>query len=102
MKKPKTVEIPNNEIKPSFIKDYIDEIVNGENVLHIIWEKDRQSRLLQKDTAHCAGIFFNPENTEILYKSHFAKRGYEVIIFISICFLLLPSYADANGYIANA
>ena len=41
MKKPKTVEIPDNEIKPSFIKDYIDEIVNGENVLHIIWEKDR-------------------------------------------------------------
>ena len=34
-------EIPNNEIKPSFIKDYIDEIVTGENVLHIIWEKDR-------------------------------------------------------------
>lgn len=34
-------EIPNNEIKPSFIKDYIDEIITGENVLHIIWEKDR-------------------------------------------------------------
>lgn len=56
---------------------------------------------MQKDTAHCAGIFFNPENTEILYKSHFAKCGYEVIIFISICFLLLPSYADANGYITS-
>ena len=34
-------EISNNEIKPSFIKDYIDEIVTGESVLHIIWEKDR-------------------------------------------------------------
>lgn len=34
-------EIPNNEIKPSFIKGYIDEIINGKNVLHIIWEKDR-------------------------------------------------------------
>lgn len=34
-------EIPNSEIKPSFIKDYINEIVNGENVFHIIWEKDR-------------------------------------------------------------
>lgn len=34
-------EIPNADIKPAFIKDYIDEIMHGENVLHIVWEKDR-------------------------------------------------------------
>ena len=35
-------EIPNVDMRPAFIKDYIYEIVHGENVLHIIWEKDRK------------------------------------------------------------
>lgn len=34
-------EIPNREIKPAFIKSHIDEIVKGEKILHIVWEKDR-------------------------------------------------------------
>lgn len=34
-------QIPNSEIKPAFVKDYIEEIISGENVLHIIEEKDR-------------------------------------------------------------
>lgn len=34
-------EIPNSDIKPSFIKDYIREIINGDKIIHIIWEKDR-------------------------------------------------------------
>lgn len=35
-------EILNVDMRPAFIKDYIYEIVHGENVLHIIWEKDRK------------------------------------------------------------
>jgi ADP-ribose pyrophosphatase YjhB (NUDIX family) len=34
-------EIPDSEIKPSFIKEYINEIMNGDKIIHIIWEKDR-------------------------------------------------------------
>ena len=34
-------EIKDNVIKPSFIKNYIDKIINGENIIHIIEEIDR-------------------------------------------------------------
>ena len=34
-------EIPNSDIKPAFIKEYISEIINGDRILHIIWEKER-------------------------------------------------------------
>ena len=34
-------EIPDSDIKPSFMKEYIQEIINGDKIVHIIWEKDR-------------------------------------------------------------
>lgn len=34
-------KIPENEIKPSFIKDYINVIMNEKQIIHIIEEKDR-------------------------------------------------------------
>jgi len=34
-------EIPNSDIKPSFMKEYINEIINEDKIIHIIWEKDR-------------------------------------------------------------
>lgn len=34
-------EIPENEIKPLFIKDYINVIMNEKQIIHIIEEKDR-------------------------------------------------------------
>lgn len=34
-------DIPDSDIKPSFIKKYINEIINSDRIIHIIWEKDR-------------------------------------------------------------
>ena len=34
-------EIPNSDIKPTFIKECIDDIVHGSGMLHIIEERDR-------------------------------------------------------------
>lgn len=34
-------EIHDSDIKPSFMKQYINEIVIGDKIIHIIWEKDR-------------------------------------------------------------
>ncbi len=34
-------EIPHSDIKPSFMKEHIQEIINGDKIIHIIWEKDR-------------------------------------------------------------
>lgn len=34
-------EIKNSEIKPSFIKDYINEIISSEQIIHVIEEIDR-------------------------------------------------------------
>lgn len=34
-------EIPSSDIKPSFMKEYINEIINSDKIIHIIWEKDR-------------------------------------------------------------
>ena len=34
-------DIPDSDIKPSFIKEYINEIINSDRIIHIIWEKDR-------------------------------------------------------------
>lgn len=34
-------EIPDSDIKPSFMKEYIKEITNGDKIIHVIWEKDR-------------------------------------------------------------
>lgn len=34
-------EIKQSEIKPTFIKDYIDEIIREEKMIHIIEERDR-------------------------------------------------------------
>ena len=34
-------DIPNSDIKPAFMKEYISEIINGDKIIHIIWEKDR-------------------------------------------------------------
>lgn len=33
-------EIRNSEIKPAFVKKYIDEIINGNKTIHIICEKE--------------------------------------------------------------
>lgn len=34
-------EIPDSDIKPACIKEHISEIINGDKIIHIIWEKDR-------------------------------------------------------------
>ena len=34
-------DTPDSDIKPSFIKKYINEIINSDRIIHIIWEKDR-------------------------------------------------------------
>ena len=34
-------DIPDSDIKPSFIKKNINEIINSDRIIHIIWEKDR-------------------------------------------------------------
>lgn len=34
-------DIPDSDIKPSFMKECISEIINENKIIHIIWEKDR-------------------------------------------------------------
>ena len=35
-------EIPDSDIKPSFIKDYVGEIVNGNKIIHMICDRDKK------------------------------------------------------------
>lgn len=34
-------EIPDSDIKPSFMREYIHEIINSDKIIHIIWEKEQ-------------------------------------------------------------